>query len=83
MRSINCTKLIPTICNYMGFLLGFDTLTEELQEKALIKTLTRPDPITVLLAEVRHEASRKSSRMATWIDIIRKFFNSITAQLMF
>jgi hypothetical protein len=53
-------------------------LTEELQEKALIKTLTRPDPITVLLAEVRHEASRKISCIATWIDIAWIFFYSIT-----
>jgi hypothetical protein len=36
--------------------LGFKSLTEEFQEKALIKTLTRPDPISVILAEVRHEA---------------------------
>jgi hypothetical protein len=60
------------ICCFF-FHVGFDTLMEELQEKALIKTLTCPDPITVLLAEVRHEASSKFYLRTTWLDLIWKF----------
>ncbi len=37
-------------------LIGYDLLPEELQEKALIKVLTCPDPITIIFAEVPRES---------------------------
>jgi hypothetical protein len=44
--------------NFVFNVLGFDMLTEEQQQKVLIKVLTRSEPITLLMAEVRQESIR-------------------------
>jgi hypothetical protein len=63
--------------------LGFESLTEEFQEKALIKTFTRPDPIAVILAEVCCEAFGMFLYKVTGLEFVWKFLYSIATYLLF